>query len=462
MENLQNQNITNMESFAENQQSLEFQSKSGNKILIKAIITGVLILVMLIPTLFVTNLITEREERQKEVVKEVSSKWAEPQTITGPVLYIPYNENVTGNDGKVEKLSKQLFFLPEDLFVNATMLPEERPRSIYKVLLYKSITSSKGDFILKLPGGIDTASLQLSEAKIFMGISDFKGIEEKISINFNGNILDLLPGLPTIEFDSFGLSAPINLSGTDFDKKIVFDMLLKIKGSGQLHYLPLAGNSNFSIQSSWSDPSFDGNILPGERQVTDKGFIAKWTFNKANLPFGTTLNEFKFNKNNFAFGVTMVQPADQYAKTMRSIKYAILFIGLTFCLFFIVELMQKKPFHPVQYILVGLALIIFFTLLLSISEFLLFNTAYLIASAATVLLISFYAKGHFKSWKTAGIFAGVLGSLYGFIFILISLEDTALLVGSIGLFAVLVLVMYVSRKINWYNPSLQYVQAETT
>ncbi len=372
-----------------------------------------------------------------------------------------YTINATGTDGKIEKLQRHLILLPENLNVTANMVPEERPRSIYKVLLYKSTATAKGNFILQLPKDIDTASLQLNEARICMGVTDFKGIEEKIAINFNGSIIDLLPGLPSKDIDSNGLSATINLSTDDFNKTAAFDMSLKIKGSEQLHFVPLAGNSNFNIQSTWSNPSFDGNSLPGEREVTDNGFNAKWTFNKANLPFATTLKDFNFKKDDFAFGVTMVQPADQYAKTMRSVKYAILFIGLTFCLFFIVELMQKKAFHPVQYVLVGIALIIFFTLLLSISEFLLFDAAYLIASTATVLLIALYAKGHFASWKTAGVFAGILGSLYGFIFILIRLEDTALLVGSIGLFAVLAIVMYVSRKINWYNPTFQNTTIET-
>jgi inner membrane protein len=229
---------------------------------------------------------------------------------------------------------------------------------------------------------------------------------------------------------------------------------LKIKGSERLYFTPLAGNSSFVMQSKWSNPSFDGNALPTERTVGDSGFKAKWNFNKASLPFTTVLKRTEINKNNFAFGVAMVQPADQYAKTSRSVKYAILIIGLTFALFFIIELMQKKALHPVQYVLVGLALSIFYTLLLSISEIILFDYAYLIAATATVILIMLYAKGHFNNWATASIFGGILSALYGFIFVLIRLEDTALLVGSIGLFIVLALVMYASRKINWYHPSL--------
>ena len=217
--------------------------------------------------------------------------------------------------------------------------------------------------------------------------------------------------------------------------------------------MPLSATSKFNLKSVWASPSFDGDMLPGEREVNDSGFTAKWNFSQANLPFGTVLKQNTLQNKTMAFGVSLVQPADQYNKTMRSVKYAILFIGLTFAFFFIIELMQKKPFHPVQYVLVGLALVIFYTLLLSISEYILFDQAYLIAALATILLISFYAKGHFNSWKTAGIFFVLLSCLYGFIFILIRLEDTALLVGSIGLFIVLALVMFVSRKINWYGTS---------
>lgn len=433
----------------------------SNKTVIKAVITGVLILVMMIPTLFVTNLVTERQQRQEEVVKEVSSKWASDQTIAGPYIYLPYTINETRTDNKVVAVTKHLLLLPENMSVTGSILPEIRPRSIYKVLLYKSNLSNNGNFNIRLPKEIPAASLQLADAKICFGITDFKGIEEKVTVTFNGVSYELSPGLPVNDLDANGLSAPVNLQQSDFDRNISYGMQLKIKGSEQLHFVPLSGNSSVQVTSTWSNPSFDGNNLPGERRVDKDGFAAKWTINKANLPFGTVLRgeelqrttniKTAFDKNAFAFGVSMLQPADQYAKTMRSVKYAILFIGLTFSLFFIVEVMQKKPLHPVQYVLVGLALVIFYTLLLAVSEFLLFDQAYYIAAAATILLITMYAKSHFQSWKTAMLFGGVLTGLYGFIFILIRLEDTALLVGSIGLFLVLALVMYGSRNINWYH-----------
>lgn len=447
---------TNMDNY-----QLEPQGPAANnKTLIKAIVTGILILVMLIPTLFVSGLVTERQQRQEEVVAEVSSKWSARQTISGPYIYLPYTSTEKTAEGKLIKHNEHLWLLPENLHVKSSITPEERPRSIYKVLLYKSNSTASGNFNIQLPEALDSAQIQFNAARICVGISDFKGIEQKLNITANGSAVNLTAGLPAngIDTTTTGLSAPIQLTAADMGKNIAFNMDIALKGSEQLHFLPLAGNSDFIVQSSWANPSFDGSVLPGERTITENGFTAKWTFNNANLPFGTSISALNIGKEDLAFGVTMVQPADQYAKTTRSVKYAILFIGLTFCLFFIIEMMQKKPFHPVQYVLVGLALTIFYTLLLSISEFLLFDTAYLIAAMATILLITLYAKGHFASWKVAGIFAGILTALYGFIFILIRLEDTALLVGSIGLFAVLALVMYASRKVNWYNPSFQPAQ----
>jgi len=429
------------------------QQPQSNRLFIKGLITAGLILLMLIPTIFISNLITEREARQKEVVKEVSSKWALAQTVSGPYIVVPYTESGITSDNKPIIVKKQLILLANDLNVSGNIFPENRPRSIYKVLLYKSILNLKGSFKPRWPLDINTANIDFSNAKICFGLSDFKGIEEEIFVNFNGQRLALSPGLPISELDNIGLSAPIKLDFDSINAGAVFDMQVKLKGSEQLHFMPLSANSKFDLHSSWPNPSFDGNTLPNDRQVSEKGFTAKWNFNQANLPFGTVLREGGFNKSNLAFGVSMVQPADQYNKTMRSVKYAILFIGLTFALFFIVEIMQKKAFHPVQYVLVGMALVIFYTLLLSISEYILFDQAYLIAASATILLITLYAKSHFNNWMTAAVFAAVLSGLYGFIFILIRLEDTALIVGSIGLFLVLAMVMYVSRKINWYGSS---------
>lgn len=427
------------------------QPASTNRTMIKGFITGGLILLMMIPTLFISSLITEREARQKEIVKEVSSKWASAQTLSCPFLVVPYSYNFQTSDGKTAVANTNLILLANDASVNGKIIPEQRPRSIYKVLLYKSDIRFNGSFKVTFPADIDSAGIDYANAKLCFTLSDFKGIEEEIYVTLNQQKLLLLPGLPADDFGKTGLSVPVKLNAEQLATGIPFDMQVKIKGSEQLHFTPMSASGKFNIESTWPSPSFDGEMLPNERTITDKGFSSKWSFNQANLPFATVIKQNTIADKKMDFGVSLVQPADQYGKTMRSVKYAILFIGLTFAFFFIIELMQKKPFHPVQYVLVGLALVIFYTLLLSISEYIRFDAAYLVAALATILLISLYAKGHFNSWKTAGIFFSLLSCLYSFIFILIRLEDTALLVGSIGLFIVLALVMFASRRINWYG-----------
>lgn len=424
---------------------------SYNKNLIKAGITAALILAMLIPAKFITSLVEEREQRQKEVTEEVSSKWAKKQTISTPYLCIPYITTTVNDTGKKITVRSMMYQTASMLNVKADMRPEMRKRSIYNVLLYKSSINLAGNMLVKLDKGILPENLLLNEARLCIGISDFKGIDEKVIVNFNNAPYELEPGLPDYKIDKQGLSAPVTITPDLFTKEVAFSMNIKIKGSEQLHFLPLSDNSNFEIVSPWRSPSFDGSSLPKDRVINDSGFTARWSFNKANMPVLSQLLNTNTDKESMAFGVTMVQPADQYAKTNRSVKYAILFVGLTFAMFFIIELMQKKNVHPVQYVLIGLTLIIFYTLLLSISEFTGFNIAYAIAGSATVILIGIYAGSLFASIKTSLVLSTFIGLLYGFIYVLIQLEDTALLAGSIGLFGLLVLAMYFSKRINWYG-----------
>jgi inner membrane protein len=455
---------------------------SARKITIKGIITGVLILLMMIPTLFIVNLIDERESRQKEVAAEVSSRWAGSQVLSGPYLYIPYRTYFKNEKGQTQEGRNYFRILPENIQVTGKLNHEIRQRSIYKILLYRANLKNTGHFKIMVPANINREMIEWDKTEICYSLSDFKGIEEKLTIRLKDRDYELSPGIPgddqaiagviTLQqsanitipepvparaisgnLHSSNFSSTIDLTTADIGKDVSFAMDLRIKGSGQLHFLPLGGNSKYSLQADWASPSFDGNSLPTDREITPQGFTASWSFNKANLPFGTILKEIQFNPSALAFGITLLQPADHYAKTSRSIKYAILFIGLTFALFFIVELLQKKPMHPVQYVLIGLALVIFYTLLLSISEFLRFNAAYLISALSTISLITLYAYGHFGKWRSAGLFGGVLTMLYIFIFVLVQLEDTALLVGSIGLFMILAAVMYASKKINWYDYS---------
>jgi inner membrane protein len=433
-----NQNIQTMES---NNYATAFNGKS-NKMLIKGLVISGLILLMLIPMLFIQNLITERQERQATVVNEVSSKWAKPQTVSAPYIVIPYSTK----ESKTTR--KELILLPEQLDVSGNISEEKRSRSIYTVLLYKSRLNFKGKFHFTSNNEADSTTFYFNEAKLCFGLSDFRGIEDKINIVSNNTTYSLLPGLPNHTIDSAGLSTSFPIVA---DKDIDFNMDIALKGSGQLHFLPLAAYSNYSIQSALTNPSFDGNVLPTERAVNNNGFVANWKFNAANLPFTTVIEDQNINAKEIAFGFSLVQPVDQYSKSMRSAKYAILIIGLTFAIFFVFEISQKNPVHPIQYALVGIALAIFYTLLVSLSEIILFDYAYLIGAIATITLITMYARSHFKVMKTALLFGSLLSLLYAFIYVLISLEDTALLVGSIALFIVVAIIMFATRNVQWYH-----------
>jgi inner membrane protein len=261
------------------------------------------------------------------------------------------------------------------------------------------------------------------------------------------------PGLPPHALNTSGVSVPVRLSGEDLGKTISFSLSIKLKGSEKLHFLPLSEESSVSINSTWPNPSFDGKVLPDQRDITASGFTAKWRFNKANMPLVNKLGRPNESEEKLAFGVSMIQPSDQYAKTNRSVKYAILFIGLSFAMFFITELVQSRRVHPIQYVLIGMALVIFYTLLLSIGEFTGFNIAYGIATLATVALVGLYAIQLFKSTSTGFLLGCLLGMLYGYIYVLIQLEDTALLAGSIGLFVLLAIAMHFSKKVKWYPAS---------
>lgn len=449
---IKNNMNTNEEAQELVQSEIPEKQEKTNSVLIKALIVGSLILIMLIPMSFIQGLVTERKDRQADAIKEVSSKWAGPQTISNPYLVIPYKDSTQLLYSKSEVTTKYLVLLPENTSLKGDLFPEIRKRSIYKIPLYRTDLNMQGYFDLgRIEKNIRPEDIIYPGIKICFGLKEFKGVEEAIRIKINDSLILMTPGIPVNTIDTLGLSAPVNINNSNLQGKLTYSLNLKIKGSEQIQFEPLSGNSDFSLKSSWPSPSFMGNQIPAERIVKDSGFTASWKFNEANLPFDLALKDKDISKNDLAFGVSMVQPTDGYLQTIRCVKYAILIIGLSFAIFFIVELMQKNPVHPIQYALVGLALAIYYTLLLSTSEFTDFGYAYLIAAVATVLLISFYAQSHFKNIKTASVFCGFLTMLYGFIYILIQLEDTALLVGSIALFIILATVMYITRKINWYK-----------
>ena len=427
-----------------------------NRLTIKGITIGFLIIVLLIPTVFIQNLVRERKLRQQQVINEVSGKWAGAQTIQGPFLVIPYQEFTKDDKGKLNIIRHTAYFLPENLNITGALLPEIRYRSIYKIVVYKSDLSITGNFspLNFSELNINPSTILWNEARVCLGLNDTRGIEDQIKFKWNGGDIPFDAGMPANTLTGSGVNATIKFE-KDSSQVNQFFIQLKLKGSEKLFFTPLGKQTMVSIQSPWTNPAFDGNFLPGKRIVNEKGFTADWNILHYNRNIPQSWTDGDYETGNSAFGINLLQGTDSYSQTMRSVKYAILFIALTFAVFFFLEILQKRSVHPLQYILVGLALCVFYTLLLSFSEYMLFNISYLIAAAATIMLITLYSKSLFLKWSIAGLFGLFLSLLYSFIFILIRLQDGALLFGSIGLFLLLAAVMYYSRKIDWFGKNLQ-------
>jgi len=429
-------------------------------LLFKTSLIVLIALLLLIPSAMIEELIYERENTQQEAVMEVSSKWSTQQTLTGPILSIPfyrYVKQISKKDSaeKIVQLKEHIHFLPEALSINGTLNPEKRNRGIYEIVVYNSNINFSGSFnnIDFKSYDINPKDIMFDKAFISVGIDDLRGIEKQILFNWNNESVSFNPGAVSNDIVISGINANINL---DMKEKTAYEFSfdLDLKGSQKLHFVPIGKITDINLKSEWNNPSFNGAFLPDERFVDKKGFTAHWNILHLNRNFPQSWIGSNQSVKNSAFGVDLLLPVDNYQKSTRTIKYSILFIVLTFMVFFFVEILNKKFIHPIQYILVGFALIIFFSLLLAISEHIKFNIAYIISAISTLALVTAYVKSILKSNKIAFLISGVLTILYTFIFVIIQLQDYALLIGSIGLFIILALVMYFSRKIDWYNINL--------
>lgn len=427
---------------------------------VKLAFIGLLLILLLIPSSLVQNLIQERSLRQDETEKQVSDQYSGEQLIQGPVLVIPYKKQLkeTDNTGKevTKEVTNNLFILPNELDYNASVSPDVLHRGIFEVVVYNGTVRVTGNFTKADLGSLSITADQLipEKAKLLFSISDLKGLKTNPQLKIAGQTATAEPAFGDTVFAN-GLQVAVNLAGM-MDKTIPFEFNLDLKGSEELSFLHLGKTTDVTVKGNWSSPSFDGRYLPDTRNIDTKAntFNAKWRMLYYNRPFPQQwvddLNVLKTKKTDDAtFGVKLRLPVDQYRKTTRSSKYAILIIMLTFISLFLTEMISKHRIHVFNYVLIGVAMIVYYTLLLSFSEQVGFTFAYLIASAATVILVAAFLRSLIKSVKTTGLFAFILSLFYAFIYVIIQLEDLALLVGSVALFLVVATLMYFSRKINW-------------
>ncbi len=427
----------------------------------KIITIGIMVLIFLIPLDMVDSVINERQLLNLTAQESIAGQWGGEQKIIGPVLHLVYrgavNNPITDQENMV---TKSIQFLPAKLDINGTIEPEIRYRGIYKTALYRGDVTLNGHFDFKqLNEYLDAhPNIKIEDVLLTVGVSDVRGIEEEFMVDWGGDKLPVTQGARFESITGNGLTAQLAMGLDQFTNgDVTFSIPLKFKGSQTLGFVPVGKTSTVLLRSSWDSPSFTGRILPSNREVTENGFEAVWNVSgySRNLPQlwvsddvsgysdDSTLEE--------SFGVKLYQPLDHYQLTERAIKYAALFLVLTFGVIFVMETIHGLHLHAVQYLFVGSALALYYLLLLSFSEQISFSLAYLVASSAITLQIGLYGRAILKSGRHGVVIGSVIAFLYGMLYMLLQTADYTILIGSVGLFVVISIAMYATRNIDWYG-----------
>ncbi len=421
-----------------------FFNSAGLKLALIAFLT----LLLLIPATMITELIREREQRRDETIGAVTALWGNAQTICGPVLTVPYKITEKTVDG-YNTVTRYAHFLPENLKIEGSVEPELRYRGIYQVVTYTAKLHITGNFSEAGPNNLQvkTEPLQVDKALVEIGISDMRGINQDILLHVGDSVFSVIPGVPSKELAVAGIHCEVPQSLVTSE---TFEYDLDLNGSHSLSFIPVGKETNVNLTSSWNAPSFSGAFLPDIRSVAKNGFTAKWNVLQLNRNFPQQWTGDQYTMDESAFGVDLITPVDTYQKSMRSVKYAILFIGLTFLVLFFSEILTKIRIHPVNYLLTGFAICVFYSLLTALAEHLSFTLAYLTAGVTIITMISLFAHSLYHNRKVTLTLISSLMVLYTFLFVILQLEDYSLLFGNIGLVIILGLIMYFSRKIDWY------------
>ncbi|MFT4090144.1 MAG: cell envelope integrity protein CreD [Asticcacaulis sp.] len=430
----------------------------GNKLLIVC----ALAVLMAIPALLVFGLLTERTLRAEQVATEVGGLMGGPQVFMGPVIEVPYvitPTTRTDDKGNVTRIGGErgnLIIFPETGEARAVTHSEVRSRSIFRVPVYTSDLHFAAQFDLKAVAATKPGAMVMwDKARLITGASDSRGARRDIIATIDGKALSVAPSgkneAGQTNLDLFAAALPLEVT----DQPVKVDVRMNFTGAQKLGILAYGKSSKATITGDWKHPSFGGGFLPETRetdQASNKGFSATWSvpFIARGLPAVIEAGQLG-SLSASELSVTFVEPTNPYQSVGRSLKYAMLFVGLVFLTYFLFESTSKKELHPAQYILVGLAQITFYLLLLSFAEHIGFDAAFAIAATATILLIAGYAGLIFASKIRFVAALGVFSALYGLIYLLMRMEDYALMVGAISAFLVIAAVMLLTRNINWFG-----------
>ncbi|HEY9103675.1 cell envelope integrity protein CreD [Chitinimonas sp.] len=424
---------------------------------------GLLALLLLIPLTMVRGLVSERQAYRQQALASIADGTAGSQLVAGPVWVLPYQQRMTEVTDEKTGASREVWrnyqvrILPDKLAVSGTVRTEPLRRGIYETRRYTAHLNISGQFKLPERAGLaESGNYRWGQPYLSVGLQDVRGIKATPTINWGQEVLATAPGA---QLKALGNGVHADLPSYDgkADSR-AFKLVMSLEGMDELNVLPLGRDTEVSLQSDWQHPSFIGRFLPESRDTGKAGFAARWRSSW----FASNLNE-RFEQcavganeadcANFhatSLGVRLIEPVDVYLQSDRAVKYGFLFVFLTFCTFFLTEILKRVSIHPVQYGLVGFSLAIFFLLLLSFAEQWTFVPAYLAAAGACVLQNSFYASHILGSrWRGLG-FGSLLAGLYGLLYVLLRSEDHALLLGSVLLFALLTVVMVLTRRLDWY------------
>ncbi len=431
------------------------------KVLVIVLLTGLL----MIPLAMIEGVVFERSAYRAEARNSIAQSWTAEQQVIGPLLIVPYkerykeqvwDEKLKRYDLKERTLERQLFISPASLSVNGEVTTETRQRGIYSVPVYNSLLGISGSFDLRKLSEVVQAtehSIEWQPAYLSVMVSDVRGVGRQPALKWSGQTYEFAPDTG-IGGMRDGMHAPLGMLELQ-EGLVEFGFELMLNGMEQLQFSPMGKSTSVSLKSDWPDPSFIGRYLPSSRTIDAEGFSATWNLSSFSSAIPQHLDSCKSGDCSMlmreSFGVRLFNSVDIYQQSERSVKYALMFIGLTFVSFFLYEVMKGLRLHPMQYLLVGLGLSIFYLLLISLSEHMAFVYAYTLATLASTSLIGFYVSSVLRSAKHGGVLTSALLLLYGMLYGILVSEDNSLLMGSLLIFGVLSLVMIVTRRLDWYT-----------
>jgi len=419
---------------------------------------AILTLVLQVPVVMIWGLVGERDRTRDEAVREIASSWGEEQQVVGPYLLVPYRYETVEKNKEGEDYTRSYravgVFLAEDLEIDATLKTRTLYRGIFEAPVYQGSIAVRGSFARPDFSDFGQGAREplWDQAQIVFEISDARGLENAVTVEWGEQSVAFSPGAGALGLDRLGIHASVPMSGEE--DGVAFSTHLELKGSSSVRFAPMARDTQVAVSGDWPSPSFQGAWIPTDREVRDDGFTASWSVPHLgrNYPQRWSGVPEQGVVYGSLFGVDLLSPVDAYRQTDRSLKYQILFLGLTFTTIWLFEVLAGARVHWIQYGLIGAALCVFYLLELSLSEHLGFGVAYAIAAGAVLGLITMYARAVLKTTGRTAALAGVVASLYGCLYVLIRLEDYALLTGSIGLFVVLAAIMYLTRNVDWSRP----------